>query len=164
MKKEMRMIRWMCGIKVTDRFTCGELRGSRETRLMCTPHMLRWAHPSPHPKWQVDQFINFCRTWLWQTDRETTLYCVCNNLGCLLPLQLYYRWEAESRHCSWVLATGTVDYRPGHESCSEFCTRCCACDSQNCSLILLSLPVCQHSNMDKFYVLGLGRQGQQSWP
>jgi len=23
---EMRMIRWMCGIKVTDRFMCSELR------------------------------------------------------------------------------------------------------------------------------------------
>jgi len=22
----MRMIRWMCGVKVTDRFTCSELR------------------------------------------------------------------------------------------------------------------------------------------
>ena len=27
---EMRMIRWMCGVKLTDRFTCSELRETGE--------------------------------------------------------------------------------------------------------------------------------------
>jgi len=39
-RAEMRMIRWLCGVKVTDRFTCSELRerlGIDDIRLR-----LRW--------------------------------------------------------------------------------------------------------------------------
>jgi len=46
-RTEMRMIRWMCGIKVTDRVTCDELRERLgvDDILVITVlqrHMLRW--------------------------------------------------------------------------------------------------------------------------
>jgi len=42
---EMRMIRWMCGVKVTDRFLCSELRERLEMGDIITViqrHRLRW--------------------------------------------------------------------------------------------------------------------------
>jgi len=42
---EMRMIRWMCGIEVPNRFTCSELReilGMDDIIAMVQQHRLRW--------------------------------------------------------------------------------------------------------------------------
>jgi len=44
---ELRMIRWMCGVKVTDRFACSELRerlGIDDTISVVQQHRLRWYH------------------------------------------------------------------------------------------------------------------------
>jgi len=41
----MRMIRWMCGVKVTDRFTCNELRkrlGTDDKITVLQRNWLRW--------------------------------------------------------------------------------------------------------------------------
>jgi len=41
----MRMIRWMCGVKITDRFTCSELReslGIDDIVTVIQQHRLRW--------------------------------------------------------------------------------------------------------------------------
>ena len=41
----MRMIRWMCGVKVTDSFTCNELRerlGIGDLITMVQQNWLRW--------------------------------------------------------------------------------------------------------------------------
>jgi len=43
---EMRMIRWMCGVKITDRFTCSELRERLGIDYIITViqlHRLRWS-------------------------------------------------------------------------------------------------------------------------
>jgi len=44
-RAEMRMIRWMCGVKVTDRFMCSELRDRLEIDDVITviqQRRLRW--------------------------------------------------------------------------------------------------------------------------
>jgi len=38
--------------------------------------LLPWAHPSQHPEWHHSWFSCFCRAQSWQTNQQTTLFCL----------------------------------------------------------------------------------------